>query len=135
MARALELSSQWPRSQVRDLRNYLISKVTQKIPDVLVNTYLEKSLPHIAHFSFAGIEADSLTIALDRAGVAASPGSACSSGSVKVSHIIEALGIDVEKYSGSLRLSLGINTTQEEIDKAVGILEKVVSDLRANVVK
>ena len=132
MAKAFELSKDWPREQVRELRDYLITEIQKNISGVIVNTHSSLSVPHIAHFSFADIEADSLTIALDRAGVSASPGSACSSGAVQVSHIVEAIGIDTEKYPGSLRLSLGLQTTKQQMDKAVQILKQVVRDLREN---
>ena len=132
MGKAFELSKDWPRKQVRELRDYLITEIQKNISGVIVNTHSSLSVPHIAHFSFADIEADSLTIALDRAGVSASPGSACSSGAVQVSHIVEAIGIETEKYPGSLRLSLGLQTTKQQMDKAVQILKQVVRDLREN---
>jgi len=129
-AKAVELSKTWPKEQVSDLGDFLISEITINIPDSVCNTPKEGNINHIAHFSFSGVESDVLTLALDREGIAVSPGSACSSGAVTVSHVIEALGIDTQKYPGQLRLSLGINTTRQEIETAVKIIEKVVSELR-----
>ncbi len=132
MAKALEISVSWPRERVRVMRNNLISKITQNISDVLVNTPAEQSVPHIAHFSFGGVEAQLLTVALDQEGVSASPGSACSSGAVETSHIVEAIGVDLNKYGGSLRLSLGLDTESGEVERASEIIKNTVNKLRRN---
>lgn len=130
MARALELSHDWPKDKVRELSCFLIDEINANIDDVLVNTDTKNSVPHIASFSFAGVEAQLLTIALDQEGLSASPGSACSSGAVEASHVIGALGVDLNKYPGSLRLSLGLGTSREEVTRAIEIIKKVVSNMR-----
>jgi cysteine desulfurase len=130
-AKAWELSNAWSREEVRERRNALVRLVTESIEGSMCNTPLERSVPHIAHFSFTGIDSQLLTIALDRVGLAASPGSACSSGAVETSHVVEGLGIDTSTYTGHLRLSLGAETTDEEIHAAGRIIIDCVADLRS----
>lgn len=129
-SKALELSKKWDRKEMRELRDHLVEQILQKVPDSICSTPLEFSVPHIAHFSFGGIDPQALIIALDREGVAASPGSACSSGAVEISNVVKALKIDTEKYPAALRLSLGKKTTREEIEKAIEIVGRVVEELR-----
>lgn len=133
LAKALELSVDWPRDEVEEMRNGLVKEVASRIDGVRVNTYIQQSVPHIAHFSFEGIDSQLLTIALDQDGLAASPSSACSSGAVRVSHIVKALNINTEKYSGSLRLSIGKDTKSREVEKAARILEKTVKELKSKI--
>ena len=132
LAKALEISAAWPVPRVREMRDNLISEFLKNVDGAICNTWPEQSVPHIAHFSLAGVESQLLTIALDRAGLAASPGSACSSGAVQISHIVQAIGIDLQKYPGSLRLSLGIDTQEREVAEAVNILKNVIRELRKN---
>ncbi|OGE86630.1 MAG: hypothetical protein A3J48_01665 [Candidatus Doudnabacteria bacterium RIFCSPHIGHO2_02_FULL_46_11] len=130
LAKALKLSKDWPREKVRKLRNDLLKKIQASVPGVILNSQSSSSVPHIAHFSFEGIDPQILNIALDRAGLASSPGSACSTGAVKVSPVLEALGIDIKKYSGSLRLSLGIDTEDREVAEAASIVKNEINKLR-----
>ena len=87
-------------------------------------------LPNIAHFTFLGVNGEDLLIKLDEHGVAASTGSACSVRRQKESHVLRAMGFSLPQISGSLRLSLGPQNTEEEIDHAVATLKAVVEKLR-----
>jgi cysteine desulfurase len=80
--------------------------------------------------SFGGIDGESLLIALDLKGIAVSTGSACASGSLEPSHVLEALGLTRDEVRGSLRFSLGAYTTRDEIDYAVSVLAQTVARLR-----
>jgi cysteine desulfurase len=91
---------------------------------------LEKRVPANAHFSFHGVEGESMLILLDQAGIAVSTGSACSSGSLSPSHVLMALGLEPLLAHGSLRLTLGRYTTQAEITKLIKVLPGIVEKLR-----
>lgn len=112
------------------VRDYLVKQVLKNVSDVILNTDVLIATPAHAHFSFLGVEGESLLIALDLAGVAISTGSACASGSLKASHVIVAMGIKVEVAHSSIRFSLGKNNTKEDIDKLIKILPKIVERLR-----
>ena len=118
-------------SHMRNLRNKLINKVIDEIPHVNVNGNQEHRIPNNAHFTFLGVNGEDLIIKLDENGVAASTGSACSVKVQKESHVLKAMGFSHEKITGSLRLSLGVSTTDSDIEKTVEILKKVVKELRA----
>lgn len=118
------------KSSVEKLRNYLIEKVLKEIPKTKLNGSKIKRSPNNANFSFSDVEGESLLIMLDAAGIAASTGSACSSGSLAPSHVLMSLGMKAEEAHGSLRLTLGKYTTKKEIDETVKVLKKIVSDLR-----
>jgi len=117
-------------SEIEKLRNYLIEKVLQEIPKTKLNGSRIKRSPNNANFSFSDVEGESLLIMLDAAGIAGSTGSACSSGSLAPSHVLMSLGMKAEEAHGSLRLTLGKNTTKKEIDETVKQLKKIISDLR-----
>ncbi len=102
-----------------------------KIPGTRFNGHPTESLPHIANFSFAGIEGESLIMRLDEHGIAASTGSACSSPNLEPSHVLLAVGVPISMAHGSLRLSTGRETTQEEIAATLEVLPGVVEGLRA----
>ena len=112
------------------VRNLLINGLTAAIPDLILNTDVNNATPAHAHFSFLGVEGESILIALDLAGVAVSTGSACASNSLKASHVLVAMGIPVEVAHNSIRFTLGKNTTAEEIRKVIKILPPLVKKLR-----
>jgi cysteine desulfurase len=112
------------------LRNSLIEKIRTNIPYVKLNGHPEKRLPGNVNFSFRFIEGESLLLSLDMVGVAASSGSACTSGSLDPSHVMLAIGLTHEVAHGSLRLSLGDFNTEEEIDYVVENLKTIVDRLR-----
>ncbi|MBL7159926.1 MAG: cysteine desulfurase, partial [Candidatus Aenigmarchaeota archaeon] len=111
------------------LRDYLIKNVLD-IKDSWLNGHPEKRLPNNANFCFRFIEGESLVMKLDADGICASTGSACSTHSLEPSHVLMALGMKPEEAHGSLRLSLGKQTTKEEIDFVLEKLPKAVEALR-----
>lgn len=113
------------------LRDHLISRVMAEIPYTRLNGHREKRLPNNANFSFQFVEGESVLIKLDMAGICASSGSACTSGSLDPSHVLLAIGLPHEIAHGSLRLTLGEDTTMEQIDYVVDTLKKIIADLRS----
>ncbi len=103
----------------------------ERIPDVGLNGHPRRRLPNNVNVSFEGVEAEPLLIGLDLAGVAASSQSACSSASLEPSHVLTALGMSREAAMGSLRLSLGRDTTDEDVGTVLDVLPRVVGELRS----
>ena len=118
-------------ARIRELRDRLVKRIMDEIPDAAVNGHPEHRLANNCHLSFSGVESEALLLRLDLEGIAASGGSACTSGSTEPSHVLQAIGMDEEMAKGSIRLTLGRETTLEEIEKASQILPKIVRDLRA----
>jgi cysteine desulfurase len=127
VAERLEIST-----RVRGLRERLEEGVRSAVPDVRVNAAEVPRSAHIANLSFAGVESAALLIALDLAGIAASAGSACTSGVLERSHVLGALGVPESWSRGAIRFSLGASTTLEEIERAVSVLPGLVARLRGN---
>lgn len=117
-------------TRMRELRDYLERRVMSLVSDVSVNGDRGRRVPNISNLSFDGVDGESLLIALDLKGIAVSTGSACASGSLEPSHVLQALGLSREEVRGSLRFSLSAYTTREEIDYAVSILSETVARLR-----
>ena len=95
-----------------------------------MNGHPERRLPGNCHFSFPGTESEALLLRLDLAGISASGGSACTSGSVEPSHVLQAIGLKDEMLHSSIRLTIGRETTLKEIEKTAQILTEIVEDLR-----
>lgn len=112
------------------LRDYLIKSIMEKIPYVKLNGHPKDRLPGNANFSFNFIEGESLLLMLDLNGIAASSGSACTSGSLDPSHVLLSMGLPHEIAHGSLRLSIGDVNTKEEIDKVIDVLPGIVQRFR-----
>jgi cysteine desulfurase len=112
-----------------ELRDYLERQLAARILDVRVNGDAEHRLPNISNLSFEGVDGESLLIALDLKGIAVSTGSACASGSLEPSHVLQAMGLTRKRVRGSLRFSLSAYTAREEIDYAVAALEGTVARL------
>ncbi|NLJ40329.1 MAG: cysteine desulfurase NifS [Clostridiales bacterium] len=112
------------------MRDRLIDGVMTKIDNVVLNGHPELRLPGNANLSFEFIEGESMLLSLDLKGIAASSGSACTSGSLDPSHVLLAIGLSHEIAHGSLRLSLGIDNTEEEIDYFLDTLPEIVARLR-----
>jgi cysteine desulfurase len=112
------------------LRDRIIENVLANIPGTNLNGHPTQRLPNNANFSFSGIEGEPILLGLDMAGIAASSGSACSSGSLEPSHVLLALGQSAEVARGSLRITLGKENTDEEVDYLLGVLEELVERLR-----
>lgn len=113
------------------LRDYLIDRVLAEIPYTRLNGHRSRRLSNNANFSFRFIEGESLLILLDQKNIAASSGSACTSGSLDPSHVLLAIGLPHEIAHGSLRLTLSEETTKEELDYVVEELKKIVERLRS----
>lgn len=113
------------------LRDRLISGILKTIPDVRLNGHATERLPGNANVSVRYIEGESLLMRLDLAGVEASSGSACTSGSLDPSHVLLAIGLPHEIAHGSLRLSLGADNTEADVDYVLGVLPGIVETLRA----
>jgi cysteine desulfurase len=118
------------QARMLELRDYLEQQLAARIPGVRVNGDAEHRLPNISNLSFEGVDGEGLLIALDLKGIAVSTGSACASGSLEPSHVLQAMGLARERVRGSLRFSLSAYTTREEIDYAVAVLAEIVIRLR-----
>ncbi len=113
------------------LRDYLIQRLETEVPYCRLNGDRHRRLPNNVNFSFRFVEGESLLIMLDMEGICASSGSACTSGSLDPSHVLLAIGLPHEIAHGSLRLTLGEETTKEELDRVVEVVKKTVDKLRA----
>lgn len=116
--------------QIEELRNYMEKQILKKISDVEINGSIEKRLPNLSSISIKNTSAESILYALDIKGVCISSGSACSSGALKSSHVLNNIGFDKKKSLETLRISLGRYNTKEEIDSFVNILSEAVSHER-----
>ena len=114
-----------------ELRDYAISRIEKEIPYCRLNGDRVKRLPNNINFSFRFIEGESMLIKLDFKGICASSGSACTSGSLDPSHVLLAIGLPHEIAHGSLRMTLGADTTKEDIDYVADCLKEIVAHLRS----
>ena len=131
--KACELATKRMRQyqeHVAGLRDYLVERVIKEIPRSRLNGLRTERIPNNAHFTFFGVNGEDLIIKLDENRVAASTGSACSVKKQKQSHVLKAMGFSYEEITGSLRLSLGMHNTKDEVDRAVDVLLSVVKELR-----
>jgi len=117
-------------ARLRTLRDRLESSLLDRVPDTAVNGGGER-VPNTTNISFHGVEAEALLIALDLEGIAVSTGSACSSGTLEPSHVLRAMGLTPRRAQSSIRFSLGLGNTDDEIDRLVGVLPPLVARLRA----
>lgn len=135
MGKAAELAEkrlvQGEEDKIIKLRGRLIKEITEKIDHVHLNGHPTERLPGNVNFCFEFIEGESMLLNLDMEGVAASSGSACTSGSLEPSHVLLAIGLPPEIAHGSLRLTLGKDNTEEEVEYVIGILPKIIEKLRA----
>ena len=113
------------------LRDRLEAGILRSVPGTAVNGTVRPRVPNTTNISFDRVEAESLLIALDLEGVAVSTGSACSSGTLEPSHVLKAMGLPAHRTQNSLRFSLGLYSTDEEVDFVVGVLPRLVEKLRA----
>jgi cysteine desulfurase len=114
----------------KELRDYLIRRIESEIPDCRLNGHRTKRLPGNVNFSFGAVEGEALLILLDRKGICASSGSACTSRESAPSHVLLAMGLDEEQANGSIRLTLSGDNTREEMDVTVQQLKQIVEYLR-----
>ena len=113
------------------LRDRLIDRILAEIPGTRLNGPREGRLPNNCNISFDRIDGEALLLRLDLAGIAASSGSACTAGSQEISHVLKAIGLTDQEAKGSLRLTTGIDNTEEEIDETVTVIQGIVNDLRS----
>lgn len=133
MAKALSIAKKEVERNAREItnhRNYFIKRVLQEIPDCRLNGSAKKRLPGNANISFKGISGTALLVLLEEEGIYASAGSACSAGSTSLSHVIRSLQLPKEYAYGTIRFTLGKDTTKEELDKTISVLKKYVKILR-----
>jgi len=123
--------AQGEEDKIIKLRDKLIKNIMNKVENVRLNGHPTNRLPGNVNFCFEFIEGESMLLNLDMEGVAASSGSACTSGSLEPSHVLLAIGLPPEIAHGSLRLTLGKDNTEEDIDYVIDILPKIIEKLRA----
>lgn len=117
-------------ARMQALRDWMLAEIPKRIPDVKLNGHPSKRLPNNVNFSIKYIEGESILLMLDLNGIAASSGSACTSGSLDPSHVLLAMGLPHETAHGSLRLTLSEFTTDQEVDYTLEILPEIVARLR-----
>ncbi len=118
------------RTRVARLRGKLEKGLTAAIPDTKINGDVEHRLPNTTNISFKNVEGEAILLMLDRLGICASSGSACTSGSLEPSHVLRAMGVPFNYAHGSIRFSLSRYTTEEEIDYVIANMPDVIKTLR-----
>jgi cysteine desulfurase len=132
-AKALEVTDKTRAEEsvrVTKLRDRLVDEIRAQVDGVLETVPREHRVPGVAHLCFSGLENEALLFLLDQADVYASAASACASGAMEPSHVLEAMGVERSWSNGALRLSLGHTTTDAEIDLAVSAIVSAVNQLR-----
>ena len=133
MGKAFELAKahlEEENTRVKALRDYLEEKILEKIPNTLVNGDSVHRLPNTVSVSFEYVEGESILLLLSGLGICASSGSACTSGSLEPSHVLRAMGVPFTAAHGSIRFSLSIYNTKEEMDYIIQHLPAVIERLR-----
>ena len=133
IGKAIELAYQEleeHNKKIKELRDYYVEQVKEKIPYIKINGDMEKRLPGNSNISFRFIEGEGLLLNLDLKGICASSGSACTSGSLDPSHVLLAIGLPHEIAHGSLRISIGKYNTKKEVDYLVENLVEIIGRLR-----
>jgi cysteine desulfurase len=133
LARAAELAieereNEWRRLET--LRDRLETALLERMPDTVVHGRNSPRAPHVLNISVPGTDSESLLMALDLKGIAASGGSACSSGSITPSHVLEAMGVSPDLASAAVRMSLGSLTTEECISRVAEVFPALVQKAR-----
>ncbi len=118
-------------TRVRELRDYLQNSLLEKIPSCSVNGDMDQRLPNTLSIGFDAVEGESILLMLDREGICASSGSACTSGSLDPSHVLMAMGVPFKSAHGSIRFSLSHYNTREEMDHIIHVLVPIIEKLRA----
>jgi cysteine desulfurase len=113
------------------LANRLMEGIRSSVPAATFNGHPEERLPNNVHFSFEGAQSDQILAGLDKVGVAASAGSACTSATFEPSHVLTSMGLPLAKASAALRLTVGPENTDEEIDYVLSVLPGVIAESRA----
>jgi len=134
LARALEAAvAEQPRRAARAeaFRNRLEASLLENVPDIRINGAGARRLPNNLNLSIGGVDSEALLVRFDLEGLAVSAGSACTSGVLEPSHVIEALGIQPRWHQGVVRFSLGAATTAEEIDRVIDLVPGLIAELRS----
>jgi len=118
------------RTRIKGLRDKLENEILEKIPDARVNGTRENRLPNTTNIGFEFIEGEAILLMLDEKNIAASSGSACTSGSLSPSHVLQAMGIPFTFIQGSIRFSLSRYNDEEDVDQIIENLPKVIARLR-----
>lgn len=133
MAQALVIAAQempYTRGKLTRLRNYFAERVRHEIPNIRLNGHPYKRLPGNVNFSIEGIDATALLVLLEEEGICASAGSACNTGQTRISHVIEAIRVPENYAAGSVRFTMGRDTTRHDVDACVDALKRCVIILR-----
>jgi cysteine desulfurase len=133
LARAAELTlaeCEAHCARLRKLRERLEAGILAKIPDAVIHGRGSERAPHIVNISVPGTDSESLLMALDLRGIAASGGSACQSGSISPSHVLTAIGVRPDLASAAIRMSLGVLTTDQSIDRVIEVFPALVTKAR-----
>lgn len=133
MAEALSIAAHempYTRNRLIRLRNYFVERVRHEIPQSRLNGHPYKRLPGNVNFSFAGIDATALLVLLEEEEICASAGSACNTGQTRISHVIEAIRVPEDYAAGSVRFTMGRETTKRDVDACVDALKRSVTILR-----
>lgn len=117
-------------ARMSELRDHLQSELTSRVEETVINGHPTDRLPNTLNMCFRYVEGESMIMMLDMKGIAVASGSACTSGSLDPSHVLLAIGLSHEVAHGSLRFSLGTDTTREDIDYVAGVLPEIVERLR-----
>jgi len=117
--------------RVRALRDKLENGILAQVKGTLRNGSKEPRLPNTSNIAFDGVEAEGILLLLDQAGICVSSGSACTTGSLDPSHVLMAMGLDVNRARGSVRFSLGVYNTEEQVDYALKTIPPIIARLRA----
>lgn len=131
LAKAIELINQNDSERIKKLRDYFVSKLKVILPDIKMNGPVrELRLSNNINVSIPYLDSENLLLELDKYGISAGSGSACTSRSVKPSHVLKAIGLDKKYLTGVLRFSMGKETTKKDLDYVLKALPKIVGDLR-----
>lgn len=128
-ARLMGQEREYQANRQRALRDEWIGQALNELPGAALNGHPTERLPNNINISIAGLEGEALLLGLDLAGVAASSGSACASGSIEASHVLVAMGVEPERVRGALRLTLGRSTTREELAYTLSVLREASARL------
>jgi len=129
-AQALELANEQRKIEshrIAELRDILQKNLTQRIPGLVINGHKKRRAPHILHISVPGLDGERAVFALDQVGIYAATGSACAANRMSRSHVLESVGMNTQLADGSLRLSLGRFTTEQEVQSAGKTIPDIIT--------
>jgi len=133
LGKACELAARhitMENTTVRALRDKLEKDLLEKIPNAILNGHKTQRLPNTANVSFEYVEGEAILLHMDRFGICASSGSACTSGSLEPSHVLRAMGVPFTAAHGSIRFSLSVYNTEEEVDFVLDKMPAIIANLR-----